>query len=88
MLPKPLTDQLSFRPGAALSLLVEEAADSVAEEVSEAVVSVPVLLLLEPDLLTRAESLLSSVKEALTEDAFLHSLGASAEPLTKLAAMH
>ena len=48
-----------------------------------------VSLLLEPEPpSTRAESASSLVKETLTEEAFLHSLGASAEPETKLAAIH
>lgn len=47
-------------------------------------------LLLSPALLlpTRAERALSLVKLAETEVAFVHSLGASWEPLTKLTAEH
>lgn len=81
IMPTPLADQDC---GAAPESLV-----SVEDDAEPVLVAVPVDDSVEFDPpSTRAESLSSSTKYALTEDAFLHSLGASALPLTKLAAMH
>jgi len=85
IMPTPFADQ-ACSAATALSLVVEDAAEPVPVEVPEAVPldeesafeSLP----------TSAESLSSSTNEAFTEVAFLQSLGGSALPLTKLAAIH
>lgn len=84
MLPRPVTDH-ACRADAAPALSLDEAALEVAEVPADAVVDE----LSELELVsTRADRALSSVKEALTEEAFVHTEGASAEPLTNVAAMH
>jgi hypothetical protein len=85
IMPTPFADQ-ACSAATALSLVVEDAAEPV-------LVAVPVAVPLDEEsafepLPTSAESLSSSVKAAFTEVAFLQSLGGSALPLTKLAAMH
>lgn len=88
-MPTPFADQ-ACSAATALSLVVEDAAEPVPVAVP---VAVPEAVPLDEasaleSLPTSAESLSSSTNEALTEVAFLQSLGGSALPLTKLAAMH
>lgn len=86
--PSPLVDLARRAVASELSLDVGAALVSDALEEPEVVVFEAFSAESLSALSTSAESLESSVKEALTEEVFLHSEGASAEPLTKLAAIH